>query len=131
MRIRQQIGRDGESIAVAFLQHQGFEVVARNWRPRRAGLRGELDIIAWQNTPQGRFLCFIEVKTRSSEELGAPQEAVTPVKQRQISALAQAYVSLNHLPEISCRFDVVEVWLLAEEKLPRVALHINAFEFVE
>jgi putative endonuclease len=130
MRIRQQRGRDGESIAVAFLRQQGYEIVACNWRPHRAGLRGELDVIAWHGAGRERFLCFIEVKTRSSEDLGAPQEAVNSIKQRQICALAQAYVSLNRLGEVACRFDVVEVWLLPEEKLPRVALHANAFEFI-
>lgn len=122
----QQRGRDGEEIAVAFLRVKGAQIIARNWRPRRAGMRGEIDIIA----RCGEFLCFVEVKTRASDALGAPQEAVNQPKQRQISRLANAYLSMGDESETPCRFDVVEVWLVAGEK-PRVAWIRNAFEYQE
>jgi putative endonuclease len=126
MNIRQQRGREGEDAAVRYLESRGYRIVARNWRPGTksggAGLRGEIDIIAWQ----GRVLCFVEVKARSSSEFGAPQEAITPSKQRQLSRLANAYVSFHRL-DVSCRFDVVEVWL--SSAAPRVQLHQNAFDY--
>lgn len=126
---RQQSGRDGEDIAVAYLNRQGYRVVTRNWRPSKSGLRGEIDIIAWHANSTGRVLCFVEVKTRTSAEGGSPQEAVTSHKQLQLSRLANAYVSHTRPGEVNCRFDVVEVWLLEGEPLPRVALHQNAFDF--
>ncbi len=120
----QQRGRDGEEIAVAFLRVKGAQIIARNWRPSRAGMRGEIDIIA----RCGEFLCFVEVKTRASDALGAPQEAVGTSKQRQISRLANAYLSMGEESETPCRFDVVEVWLVTGQK-PRVAWIRNAFEY--
>lgn len=127
MNIRQQRGQDGEDAAVRHLETLNYRVVTRNWRPgsRRggAGQRGEIDIIAWH----GKTLCFIEVKSRSSNDFGAPQESVTPSKQRQLSRLANAYVSFHRL-DVPCRFDVVEVWLTPSQK-PRVALHQNAFDY--
>ncbi len=130
-------GEQGEDEAARFLAERGFRIVQRNWRPGKkegsnqrdgkadGALRGEIDCIAWQ----GKILCFIEVKTRSSNERGAPQEAVTRSKQRQISRLANAYVSIYQLHETPCRFDVVEVWMGAHGQKPRLQLHINAFDY--
>ena len=135
--LRQQRGQQGEDEAVRFLEARGFRVVERNWRPGKArdsnkrdgkadgAMRGEIDVIAWH----GAILCFIEVKTRSSNERGAPQESVTRGKQRQISRLANAYVSVFQLHETACRFDVVEVWLGANGEQPRLQLHENAFDY--
>jgi len=121
----QQRGQSGEDAAAAFLKKRGYKIVERNWRPGTA-MRGEVDCIAWH----GKVLCFVEVKARSSDAKGAPQEAVTRSKQRQLSRLANAYVSMNRIVNIPCRFDVVEVWLAAEEKeAPRIALCRNAFDY--
>jgi putative endonuclease len=121
---KQQRGRDGEDIAVAFLRSKGAQIVERNWRPSVQGVRGEIDVIVRYR----EFLCFVEVKTRASDEMGAPQEAVNIPKQRQISRLANAYVVLHQASEMPCRFDVIEVWLSPKQK-PRVAWIENAFDF--
>lgn len=120
----QKLGRDGETLAAAFLVSKGARLIERNWRPARAGLRGEIDLIV----QVGEFLCFVEVKTRASDQHGAPQEAVNVSKQKQISRLAVAYLSLNEMSEMPCRFDVIEVWLAPDQK-PRVAWIENAFDF--
>jgi putative endonuclease len=44
-------------------------VLERNWRAGNS-LRGEIDCIA----RHGKTLCFVEVKTRASNEHGAPQK---------------------------------------------------------
>lgn len=128
-RNRIECGQVGEEAAVQLLLKRGYSIVARNWRP--ANMRGEVDCIAWQ---QGA-LCFIEVKTRTSNERGAPQEAVTPSKQRQLSRLANAYLAQHRLADVPCRFDVVEVWLPGQETerhaAPRLALCQNAFDYCE
>jgi putative endonuclease len=116
---------DGEDAAARHLQENGYRIVERNWRPGNA-LRGEVDCIAWH----GAILCFVEVKTRSSNDKGAPQEAVTTTKQRQLSRLANAYVSLHRLNDTPCRFDVVEVWTSEGQPL-RLALRRNAFDYIE
>jgi putative endonuclease len=126
-RATQQRGQEGETLAARFLESRGFLIVERNWRAGNT-LRGEVDIIAWHHERHSKVLCFIEVKTRSSDGHGAPQEAVTNTKQRQLSRLANAYVSLNAI-EMPCRFDVVEVWLPSDGTLPRIVLHSNAFDY--
>lgn len=121
----QQRGQSGEDAAAAYLQKNGYKIIERNWRPGNA-LRGEVDCIAWH----GKTLCFVEVKARSSNSKGAPQEAVTSSKQRQLSRLANAYVSMHRLVDVPCRFDVVEVWLASESTdPPRIAHRRNAFDY--
>ena len=98
-------------------------------------MRGEIDIIAWQTQGAKRILCFIEVKTRRADATGvwsrgAPQEAVTFAKQKQISRLANAYVSFHRLHDVPCRFDVVEVWH-QQDRAPRIEHHISAFDYVD
>ena len=126
----QRRGQTGEDAAVLYLQARGYKVVVRNWRPAKEAssvLRGEIDCIAWH----GKTLVFVEVKARTSNQQGTPQEAVTPAKQRQLSRLANAYISYQRLPDTPCRFDVVEVWLAAGDEAPRLALHQNAFDYCE
>ncbi len=121
---RHQTGRDGETIAAAFLVGKGLKLLHRNWRPARRGVRGEVDLIF----QRGDTLCFVEVKTRASSDYGEPQQAVTASKQRQISRLANAYLIQVEPGEVTIRFDVVEVWLAPPNK-PRVAWIENAFEY--
>jgi putative endonuclease len=154
---RRERGQKGEELACKYLRSRGYALVARNWRPgagvewpegalpalgpraaeapvrlespvrsERGGMRGEIDIVAWRDG----VLCFVEVKTRSSNLFGAPQEAVTRAKQRQISRLANAFVGAFRV-ECACRFDVIEVWAPDDGSLPRIALRANAFDFVE
>jgi len=90
-----------EEIAAEHLKKNRFRILARGFRL----FRGELDIIAQDR----KALVFIEVKTRRSTHFGEPVEAVTPRKQRQIRKIAQGYLTLNHLEDVECRFDIISV----------------------
>ena len=126
--LRHQTGRDGETLAAAFLVSCGARLLHRNWRSGLKGVRGEIDVIA----QIGDTICFVEVKTRADSFHGEPQEAVTPSKQRQICRLATAYVMEFEQTEMTVRFDIVEVWLSPDKhRKPRVAWLENAFEFQE
>ena len=126
--LRHQTGRDGETIAAAFLVSRGARLLHRNWRSSLKGVRGEIDIIV----QIGDTICFVEVKTRADSVHGEPQEAVTPAKQRQICRLATAYVMEWEQTEVTIRFDIIEVWLAPDKKAkPRVAWLENAFPFQE
>ncbi len=57
----------------------------------------------------GSVLVFAEVKTRRTATFGEPVEAVTLSKQGLIERGALAWLRLLENPEISFRFDVVEV----------------------
>ena len=126
--LRHQTGRDGETIAAAFLVSRGARLLHRNWRSSLKGVRGEIDIIV----QIGDTIGFVEVKTRADSAHGEPQEAVTSAKQRQICRLATAYAMEFEQTEITIRFDIIEVWLAPDKRSkPRVAWLENAFEFQE
>ena len=60
-------------------------------------------------------IIFVEVKARTNLKYGRPAEAVTKTKQIHIEQTAQYYVCKNKLENKQIRFDVVEVYLIAEK----------------
>ncbi|HFA48435.1 MAG TPA: YraN family protein [Bacteroidetes bacterium] len=112
-----EIGQKGEKIAEEHLRNLGFEILETNWRVRRL----EVDIIA----KDGKVLVFVEVKTRSSDFFGKPEEFVTPDKEKNMAKAAAEYMALiKH--EWAIRFDVVSV-LMKNEKEWKVELLKDAF----
>lgn len=117
------IGKMGESAAIEFLQKKQYTILALNFR---AGKLGEVDIVAKKND----FLCFIEVKTRSSVFFGMPHQAVDYKKQQKIKKTAMAYVSSEKVFFRNIRFDIIEVFLEKSRKCCRIRdVHMieNAF----
>jgi len=113
------LGKTGEDKACRFLQRNGYLVVQTNYRTKC----GEIDIIA----KQGPVLVFIEVKTRRSRSFGSPLLAVTARKQRQISMVAQEYLSKNNLFDTDARFDVIGMSIDAADHVEIEHIE-NAFE---
>ena len=99
--INKQKGSAGELSAYRYLRQHGYKIVARNYRKRF----GEVDLIGWD----GDTLAFIEVKSRTSQVRGRPEEAVHRTKQKQICRVAREYRSRNHLYDINYRFDIVSI----------------------
>lgn len=88
--------------AACFLKTQGYQILEQNYRCKK----GEIDLIA----RDGQYLAFVEVKYRSTKEIGLPEEAVDRRKQRQISRVAAWYLTEKELDIYTpCRFDVVAI----------------------
>ena len=98
------LGWRGEKLAGGFLRKRGYKILMRNYVPRRGG---EVDLVC--RVRGKRELVFVEVKTRSSEEFGAPHEAVDWVKRRRVIQAAQEWLELLNQPDVTARFDIVEV----------------------
>ena len=111
-------GRRGEDLAHRFLQRQGYTVVARNFRPPSGS--GEIDLVAWD----GPTLVFVEVKTRASEEFGAPDRAVDGEKEKRLLRAARSYAHRAGVEMELARFDIVSVVL---DQPPRLGLIRDAF----
>lgn len=111
-------GKAGEELAAAFLAKEGYRILERNFRSPL----GEIDIVA---VDKGT-LVFVEVKTRSSNKFGLPEEAVNHRKQHQMTKAAQLYISRKRLFNSPARFDVVAVTLSGTNEEVRVIR--NAFE---
>lgn len=107
-----ELGERGEQTALEYLvKVEGYRVVVRNFRIQIGrGLKGqklnaEIDIVAYE----GETLAFVEVKTRTSDELAAPERAVDLRKQRQIARAARRYRQLIDVAEERYRYDVVTI----------------------
>ncbi|MTI96048.1 MAG: YraN family protein [Firmicutes bacterium] len=98
---RQMLARIGEKMAEKAAIERGYQILNRNYRCRW----GEIDLVLKSND----IVIFAEVKTRSTNRFGAPHEAVTPAKQRQLQKLGRWYASENNLKGFNFRFDVVAI----------------------
>jgi putative endonuclease len=115
---RQARGREAEDLAAAFLVRQGARVLARNHR----GARGEVDLVC----QDGEVLCFVEVRSRTSEAQGGPEETVGTAKARRVVAAATDWAVRNGGLDRAIRFDVVAVTF--GEGAPRVEHFPAAFD---
>lgn len=111
-------GALGERAAQKHLQRAGLKFLTANFRSEH----GEIDLI-FRDVD---CLCFIEVKTRSSEAWTRPADAVDARKRRLLSLTALAYLRRLKNPEVKFRFDIVEV-LLADGAVREVRHLPNVF----
>lgn len=94
------LGKEGEKIAVNYLVKKGYKILETNYRY----LKAEVDIIAQKEA----ILVAVEVKTRSSNYFEDPQDAV---KQKKIKLLVSAidyYVTQRDL-DVEVRFDIIAI----------------------
>ncbi len=105
---------------MSFLKKKGYRILEKNFRCAL----GEIDLIALES---GDYV-FIEVKTRQSEKLGYPEQAVGMKKQRKISQVALYYLQVKHLLDAKARFDVVAVTMSGAKQ--DIKLIKNAFDFI-
>lgn len=114
-----KIGKLGESMAVHHLMQMGYKILEENWRYGR----NEIDIIA-EN--QKGTLVFIEVKTRTSDAFGMPDEQITEAQVSRISNTAAFYMSKNHY-SWEFRFDVISILLTKNLKVQSFQHKEDAF----
>ena len=95
-------GGAGERFAAEYLRKKGYRIAAVNFRCRF----GEIDIVA----ENGRYIAFVEVKTRGAGRFTHPFEAITPGKRARIVKTAQFYL-LGHPTGLQPRFDAAAVFM--------------------
>ena len=95
-----ELGKKGEQIAIDYLIEKGYIILDKNWRY----LKAEVDIIAkTENT-----LAVVEVKTRSSDYFGNPQDFVNPKKIQLMVSAINEYVISKDL-DVEVRFDIIAI----------------------
>lgn len=100
MATHNDFGTEGEALAVQYLKGKGYSIVAVNYRFEKS----EIDIIAKHN----ETLVFVEVKARSSNRFGFPEEAISEKKKEKLMEGAEAYLLENNL-QCPIRFDVIAI----------------------
>jgi len=100
MAIHNDLGKEGEQIAKAYLEELGYEVLDENWTHGKA----EVDLIVYKDG----IMVFVEVKTRTSVAFGQPEEFVHQAKQKQMELASSKYIEImNHQNDV--RFDIVAI----------------------
>jgi len=125
-----ELGRRGETLAIEHLEHAGYRIVAANFRlpigrnTRDVIVNAEIDVVAYD----GSTLCFVEVKTRGTDEFAPPQVNVDLRKRRQIARAARGYRRMFGLIDAPYRYDVITVVSSSAKQIdrePRIELLKN------
>ena len=94
------LGKEGEKLALEFLEKNGYSILEKNWTFQKA----EIDIIAQKE----EILAIVEVKTRSTIDFGLPQDFVKPKKIQLLVKAVNEYVTKNDL-DLNIRFDIIAI----------------------
>ena len=100
---KQESGKLGEQLACSDLKKKGYRIIETNYRCRQ----GEIDIVAHQKNS----LVFIEVRTRTGNTYGSPEESVTAQKKQHLISTAMEYLNSHHGLLENWRIDFVAVEL--------------------
>jgi putative endonuclease len=95
-----ELGVKGEILAIEFLEKKGYSILEINWHFEKT----EVDIIAKDRNN----LVIVEVKTRTTDAFGQPEESVGKAKQDLLSIAAEEYLERNNL-DLDVRFDIIAV----------------------
>lgn len=122
MLSRKDLGKIGEEAAVRALRRRGYRILVRNVRCPM----GELDLVA----EHAGYIVFLEVKTRTGTDFGAPFDAISPAKQWRLSRLATYYLTTKRLLDRPCRFDAVSVFVDQGGHVQDIEIVVHAFDAV-
>ncbi len=98
---RATLGKWGEDIAARFLIKKGYSILDRHWTSRI----GELDIVA----KKADDYIFVEVKTRSSNRFGLPEDAVYGHKQDRLRRMVELYLLKHRLHDVPYQIDTIAI----------------------
>ncbi len=118
---RHAAGAEAEKLAAKFLKKEGYKILYRDFRPPD-GRRGQVDLVC----RDGETLVFVEVKSLSNADHIRPLDHLSDHQKRRISQSAQTWLRMLDNPEVTFRFDVVEV-LITEDEI-EFELIQNAFQ---
>lgn len=114
-----QIGNEGEELAAAYLESKGYTILERNYHFEHA----EVDIVAYDNES---CIAFVEVKKRSSNFYGEPEEYVDEEKIENIYKAAEAWIYERQMDGVPARFDVISI-LQKNNEAPNIKHFEDAF----
>ena len=119
---RSRRGLHAQSLARRQLESEGFDTLEENVRYRA----GELDIVGVID----ETLVAVEVRSRSTPNVGTPEESVTPTKANRLARLIETYRQHHEAEELPehTRIDIVAVVFDRRGRLMRLTWHKNAVE---
>jgi putative endonuclease len=113
---------DAEDLATSYLRRRRYKILHRNLRLDRF----EVDIIAQKRDT----VVFVEVRSRETDAVAAPEESVNFTKRQHLRAAARRYIARYGQDGLYYRFDVMGVVMPPEER-PRITHYESAFTMDE
>lgn len=95
------LGKEGEEMAVAYLLKNGYEILIQNYQFQK----GEIDIIA----RTGNTVVIVEVKTRSTPDFGDPQDFLKKGQIQRLVSTADHFVQNFVDDDVEVRFDIFAI----------------------
>lgn len=114
---RIELGKKGEQIAAEVLENSGYMILNRNYRIGHS----DIDILAKDN----EFLVFVEVRTKSKQDRGMPEDTLTKKKLWRMKQTAELYIAFNNYEGLA-RLDAVCIILDNSDRVQ----HFEHFEGV-
>ena len=117
---RKETGINGEKAAAAYLEKHGYHILDRNFRVKG----GEIDIIASKDSA----IIFIEVRTRTGDDFGLPEESISSQKIKKIRDTAGIFLMERDIMECKeIRFDIMSIKIRPPERLYKINHIKDAF----
>lgn len=118
MYSNRQTGYYGEELALGYLEQNGYRIIRQNYYTRG----GEVDIIAWDD--RKKELVFIEVKARTNQSFGYPEDAIDDYKLNRMFNCAENYINESGYRG-SYRFDCLAIELDKGSGLAKINYYEN------
>ena len=116
---KKTIGKFGEDLACDFLKKRGYRILERNVKISYQ----EIDIVS---SLKNR-LVFVEVKTRSSDNLGGAEDALFPKQIKNLKKAIAAYCHQRQKKLFSISLDFVAIDLNRINKTAKIKHYKNIF----
>ncbi len=113
------LGRRGQKQCEKFLKAKGYKTLTRNF----SCTSGEIDLVMLDESGSA---VFVEVKTRTNEDLFDAESSITKSKQIRMTRAANLFIKKHKLENLPLRFDVV-ILITDGKTKPQIRHYENAF----
>ena len=126
-----KVWHEGEALAQEYLKKLGYKIIETNAKmagsevdivakePKKLVIKrikadfdaGKLEKSAYISAKKNQtdILVFAEVKARTRQDFGTPEQAVNNHKKQAIKRFATAYIKKHNINNMQIRFDVISV----------------------
>lgn len=117
MNKKQQIGLCGEKLAEKFFLKNDYKILAKRFQTRF----GEIDLIVGKN----EMVVFVEVKTRTTNICGSPEESINYYKIKKMKIVGTQYLQKNNITDKDLRLDCFAIELNLTKKTAKIRHYEN------
>lgn len=119
MTYQKRIGKLGEKIAAEYLADKGYQLLDKNFNVKY----GEIDLVALDKD----CVVFVEVKTRTSDAFGNPEDSVTPAKIERMQNAALLWLQAHTEAPDDWRMDVIAIFLDHQNNIKDLQHFVNTY----